>query len=331
MDSDSKAEVFERTDMDQEPPVSEMPPRTEAGMNTPPPPPEEPPTANYENFDNPSPPPEAEAETEAGQPPEEPPEQNPESRQEVIVERHRAGVGAALMAFFAANWLSRRRDRKLSREARQMGKNFQKSQEAAEAERRYAREGQRKAENLREEQTAKLSRLERAQAEFSNRTEAKEGPVPLGEVLAATAYVKNEGAPIADKPETRERIIKEKSEAASSETVNPKEISKNAFHESVQDPRYERQNDWNSTIEAKADRQVRTVDSGRGKTESGQSALDAAEASLSQREDPDDFYKIPMAESSPSGQNDLYRQSVTAGVAVGLAVAVLVLAVYLLF
>lgn len=328
LDPDAKAEAFERTAMDEEPSSSEAPPRFEAGMDSPPPPPEEPPTANYDSFDSPPPPPDIGVETEPEQPPEEP-------QEEVIVERHKGGVGAALMAFFAANWLSRRRDRKLRREAQKLEKDFQKSQERAEAERRYVRQLERNSESIRDENKAKISRLERAQAEApDNKPEQpKEGPVPLAEVLASAAYVKDkEESPVeSSSVETEERIIKEKPETVEkpiepgrAETQDDQPVAE-ASRESVREDAHEAKKDTKANPIAVAEK-------GTARDRSDQSALDAAEASLSRRnEDQDHLYRMPMDESVATEPDDLYQKSITTGVAVGVALVVLVAAVYLLF
>lgn len=339
LDPDSKAEVFEQTAIDEEPAVSEAPPRPEVGMDTPPPPPEEPPTANYDSFDTPPPPPDPEVEAESDRPPEEPPqEQVVETRREVI-DRHSGGVGAALMAFFAANWLSRRRDRKIRREAQKLEKNFQKSQEEAEAERRHNRQAQRQAESLRQEQAAKLSRLERAQAhppevsqaEAKGSAEVKEGPVPLAEVLAATAYAKVEEKPSPNKTDSKENNKEKPAGPASSRFTRAEKVDEKPATAAEASPDAGREANHEISKEAKTDRQARIVDSGRGRVESG-SALDAAEASLSRRdEESDSIYKMSMDENTDTSEGDLYRKSIATGAAVGVAVVVLIAAVYLLF
>jgi hypothetical protein len=337
LDPDSSSEVFEQTSIGEELPATEESPRVESGMNNPPPPPEEPPTANNDSFD--MPPPSSDQETQFEQPPEEPIESNPEPIQEVIVERHKGGVGAALMAFFAANWLSRRRDRKLRRETQKLEKNFQKSQEEAESERRYVRQVERKSESIRDEHKSKLSRLERAQAESSspetpdNLPEPKEGPVPLAEVLAATAYAKGKESPPPERSEekklTEEVIVKKESEQETIRREVAKETETDLSGNSAESHSAGgREDAYESKKDVKANPILASADSSPG---TDKSALDAAEASLNRRYEDSDLYKIPMAEQSAAEGDDLYQKSITSGVAVGVALVVLVAAVYLLF
>lgn len=326
-------------------------------MDSPPPPPEEPPTSN-ESGDRLPPPPASSTDMEE-LPPEVPDPAEIQQRHETVVERHSGGVGAALMAFFAANWLGRRRDRKIRREVKALDKELEEARERTEAERRYVRASERKTGLQSQEQQAKIARLERAQAveragdvtiAGENETEAKTGPVPLGEVLAATGFAQSrsesQSKQAAEVPETissehpesqpheeyvyqtkQEQLLKNR-EQQREEMLEPvQDIGQGG--ESVREIVLERRK------EAKSDPSPTATPSGfTGAGSSTHPSSSKNSGGLLPEDRPggqeaeDDLYAVSLPE--PVLPENLYKQSLVTGAAVGLAVVVLGAVVYFL-
>jgi hypothetical protein len=336
LDPDSKAEVFEEIDIDEESSTAEDIPIPEKGADGPPPPPEDPPVDNFDSFD--TPPPNPRVELDPGLEPEQPPaEQVVETRREVV-DNYSGGIGAALLAFFAANWLSKRRDRKLKREAQKFEKELNKSQKVADAERSQIRVDQRKNDRQRQEQATKISRLERDQGQQAINVQKsaetvteKQSAVPLAEVLAATPYSKEK-----DQGAAKAAEVTKDPEIISRARANSEEAIENRHRPEVQSvSQTETGRESSREIDYEKQKETKPKEPSLNSEDStpvgrNQSALDAVEASLSSRSDDDSLYNFSTTETSSPNDSDIYHQSIAAGVAVGVALVVLVAAFYFL-